>query len=73
MGATTSPEGAVELLASRLRWQRERIDPTEGWLETWNQTSDWEREVYRTLVRDLLRYSDLLQVAARLYHSPATT
>ena len=73
MGAASTAEEAIDLLASRLRWQREKIDPTEGWADNWRETSEWEREIYRTLVRDLLRYRDLLEVGGTLYHSPATT
>lgn len=59
----TTPEEALEVLSARLLWKMEHLDPSEEEI-TWPGISDFQRDFYRILVGDLLRYPEWLELAA---------
>ena len=58
---TTTPEEALELLARRLHWKMEHLDPTED--ADWEELTDHQKNFYRASVRALLCDRHLLLIA----------
>jgi hypothetical protein len=55
-------EGAVDVLAQRLHWKFEIVDPGDE-LESWDQLDERQREIYRAGIRAILQLRDIIAVA----------
>lgn len=53
---------AIDELAARLFWNLERHDPTMEKIPEWKDVEEGTQELYRVLIRDLMRYRDLIKV-----------
>jgi hypothetical protein len=60
MSAPLSRDAAIDALAQRLFWTEERFLP-EG--ETWNGLTETDRDLYRSLVRELLLMREHVLIA----------
>ncbi len=54
---------AIDHLAARLFWNMERHDPTLEPIPEWENVAEGTQELYRVLIRDLIRYDDVIKVA----------
>jgi hypothetical protein len=50
---------AIEVLAERMYWKFEQIAPGLEDFVPWGQLAESDRQMYRSVVRDLSRYIDL--------------
>ena len=57
----------VEVLAERLRWKMEHLDPSDE--RPWKELTDTEKEFFRICVRELLVCQTNLR-HGRIYSSP---
>lgn len=66
-------EKALDELAERLRWQMERLDPSDNSTLTWAQLPEDDRRLFRLCVEDLMRYRDLIRILQDYKGKPTTT
>ncbi len=52
---------AIEILAERLHWKLEHVDPTDG--VKWEELTEFERENFRICIETLLCRPDAIRVA----------
>ena len=54
---------AVETLAKRLHFKAEHLDPSED--PEWDEMTEHQRDFWRFLVEDMLKWRDLIEQAWR--------
>lgn len=60
-----SEEAAISLLAERLRWKMEHLDPTDDWERDWSALTERQRDFYALCVRAILVEADAVRSALR--------
>jgi hypothetical protein len=60
--STSAAEEAVEVLAQRLHWKFEIVDPSDEPAD-WRELDEHQREIYRAGIRAVLQFRDVIAVA----------